>query len=100
MTDLKTTPVTIEEIDLWRESTPADYAEWDLETIGDCDGYLAILIDRMYAETARADAAEAIVNAAQCIRHWHDAGEDGMVVSSEHVRKLWQTLADYEEQKP
>ncbi len=38
----------------------------------------------------RAMAAEHA--AAECIRHWHDSGrnDEGMVVSSEHVRLLWE----------
>jgi len=37
-------------------------------------------------------ALDELVVAADCIRHWHDAMPDnsGMVVSSEHVRKLWE----------
>lgn len=62
--------------------------------------------------TARAKAAEAraaslgaqvqravkVIDAARCIQHWHDAMPDnsGMVVSAEHVRALWQALADYD----
>mgnify|MGYP000673971574 CR=1 FL=1 len=34
----------------------------------------------------------AVAEAAQCIRHWHDADNDGMVVSGEHVRILWDKL--------
>lgn len=37
------------------------------------------------------DAAK-VVTAARCIRHWHDSGSDGMVVSAEHVRALWEAL--------
>jgi predicted RNase H-like nuclease (RuvC/YqgF family) len=33
-----------------------------------------------------------VLDAASCIKHWHDSGEDGMVVSAEHVRKLWSAL--------
>ena len=38
-----------------------------------------------------AEALEKLSEAAGCIRHWHDAMKDGsgMVVSAEHVRKLW-----------
>jgi len=39
---------------------------------------------------------EAVVEAAKCIRHWHDRDGGGMVVSSEHVRKLWAALHDLE----
>jgi hypothetical protein len=38
-------------------------------------------------------AMEAVVDAAKCIRHWHDAGTDGMIVSRWHVFKLWEALA-------
>lgn len=40
-----------------------------------------------------ADAILGLVRAAECIRHWHDSGKDGMVVSAEHVRNLWEALA-------
>lgn len=33
-----------------------------------------------------------VIDAARCIRHWHDRGPDGMVVSKSHVFALWQTL--------
>jgi len=36
--------------------------------------------------------AAAVVTAARCIRHWHDSGKDGMVVSADHVRALWDVL--------
>ena len=35
-----------------------------------------------------------VADAARCIRHWHDASNDGMIVSGEHVRALWQALSD------
>jgi len=35
-----------------------------------------------------------IEDAAKRIRHWHDSEPDGMVVSSEHVRKLWAALQE------
>src|SRR6267142_619258 len=38
-----------------------------------------------------------VIEASRCIKHWHDHifanGDEGMVVSGEHVRKLWQALA-------
>ncbi len=39
-----------------------------------------------------------VIEAARCIHHWHDWGKDneGMVVSSEHVRKLWEALGEYD----
>jgi len=43
---MKTTPVTVEDIKLWQDSTPADYSQWDEETIADCDGFLTILLER------------------------------------------------------
>jgi hypothetical protein len=39
---------------------------------------------------------EAVIEAAKCIRHWHDRDPDGMIVSAEHVRKLWAALHDLE----
>ena len=36
--------------------------------------------------------------AANCINHWHDSGPDGMVVSSDHVRNLWQVLNETKSQ--
>lgn len=50
-----------------------------------------------------ADAADEIeclrkvAKAARCIHHWHDSDNDGMVVSGEHVRALWQALHDLDE---
>jgi len=39
--------------------------------------------------TERIALLEAVVEAARCIRHWHDPlNGGGMVVSSDHVRKL------------
>ena len=35
--------------------------------------------------------------AAECIRHWHDRDNGGMVVSGEHVRELWKTLKETQE---
>ena len=50
------------------------------------------------AELAHRDAQieqmQQVVKAARCIRHWHDSGKDGMVVSASHVRALWQALDD------
>jgi hypothetical protein len=40
---------------------------------------------------------EALVRAAKCIRHWHDSSNDGMIVSAEHVRNLWDALAALED---
>jgi hypothetical protein len=43
------------------------------------------------------EAMRAVIDAARCIRHWHDSSNNGMVVSGEHVRALWQSLSDYDE---
>jgi hypothetical protein len=48
---------------------------------------------------ARAKALEEaapVIEAARCIRHWHDREPDGMVVSAEHVRALWAALDQYD----
>ena len=37
--------ITPEDIQLWQESTPAEYGEWDEETIADCDAFLTIVLD-------------------------------------------------------
>jgi len=34
---------------------------------------------------------EKVIDAAKCIRHWHDSGDD-----AEHVFKLWEALHDLE----
>ena len=44
---MTTTPITPEEIQLWQESTPVDYNEWDLETVADCDAFLTIALERI-----------------------------------------------------
>lgn len=51
--------------------------------------------------------AQAVIDAARCIKHWHDTlynpktGEcEGMVVSACHVRTLWAALADFDETHP
>jgi hypothetical protein len=36
-----------------------------------------------------------VIDAASCIHHWHDRGDDGMVVSAEHVHLLWAELAEF-----
>lgn len=40
---------------------------------------------------------EKVVEAARCIRHWHDTGADGMVVSASHVFALWAALDKLDE---
>ena len=56
------------------------------------EGTTAILthIGRLEADNAE---LRAVADAADCIRHWHDSANDGMVVSAEHVHKLWGALA-------
>ena len=49
---------------------------------------------RLLAEIERLTA---IADAANKIRHWHDAPNDGMVVSAEHVRALWVALREEDE---
>ena len=44
-------------------------------------------------------AAMRVVDASRCIRHWHDAHNDGMVVSAEHVYKLWEALEAFDKVK-
>lgn len=46
----------------------------------------------------RVAALESVLEAARCIKHWHDAMPDdsGMVVSAAHVRALWQAIHDYD----
>jgi ribA/ribD-fused uncharacterized protein len=41
---------------------------------------------------AELNRMEAVIEAARCIRHWHDREPDGMVVSAQHVRILWAAL--------
>lgn len=41
----------------------------------------------------------AVIDAARCIRHWHDREPDGMVVSKSHVFALWQTLNELDKPK-
>ena len=50
-------------------------------------------IQRLRAELA---ACSAVIEAARCIRHWHDAPNEGMVVSGSHVRELWKALNNYD----
>jgi hypothetical protein len=47
---------------------------------------------------AEADRLREVLEAARCIRHWHDSMRDGsgMVVSAAHVRKLWEAIAKYD----
>jgi hypothetical protein len=82
-----------------------------LEVNGDEISGCAVNIDRatlisakslpMYKRCVIVTAAElqkieAVIEAAKCIRHWHDREPDGMIVSAEHVRQLWSALHDLE----
>lgn len=53
-------------------------------------------VKRLRAENER---LRAVVEAAKCIRHWHDREPDGMVVSAEHVRLLWVALAALDQER-
>lgn len=76
----------------------ANNREVDIGTIQggyySCEHNAAAIVAAMNSlESLLACAAqlEKLTEAASCIRHWHDAMADGsgMVVSAEHVRKLW-----------
>lgn len=45
------------------------------------------------AELAR---TREVVDAARCIRHWHDTHNGGMIVSGSHVFALWDALDKYD----
>lgn len=63
----------------------------------DCEG--SVMRALVYAHPAPATAeseALSVIEAARCIRHWHDREPDGMVVSAEHVRALWSALERYD----
>lgn len=63
-----------------------------------CDCWLsrALELARSQAELLR--SVREVIEASRCIRHWHDSGRDneGMVVSSKHVRLLWTALENYD----
>ena len=42
--------------------------------------------------------ARNVIEAARCIRHWHDTGRngEGMIVSAEKVRELWNALEKFD----
>ena len=64
----------------------------------------ARILCRMAKDTARptpdatitSTVERAVIDAARCIRHWHDTHDGGMIVSGEHVRKLWDALDRYD----
>jgi hypothetical protein len=70
------------------------------EAIGAGDGTLHGAIEYGHEEALRLRAelaaCSAVIEAARCIRHWHDAPNEGMVVSGSHVRELWKALNNYD----
>ncbi|WP_155987127.1 hypothetical protein [Thioalkalivibrio sp. ALE16] len=66
----------------------------------DGEGGLPEAIRQMAADAYRVESMQPVVEAARSIQHWHDSGEDGMVVSAEHVQALWQALADLDTSEP
>ena len=51
----------------------------------------------MTDQELREQAISRVIDASRCIRHWHDTlNGEGMVVSAEHVRLLWQALSEYD----
>jgi hypothetical protein len=68
----------------------------ELDAAWDSAEYNARRANRAEAERnelrAEIELLRRVRDAADCIKHWHDSGEDGMVVSAEHVRKLWAAL--------
>ena len=55
------------------------------------------IIADLVAARKRIYDMEKVVEAARCIRHWHDTGTDGMVVSRSHVFALWEALHNLDE---
>ena len=68
-----------------------EYGSAGFEATFDRDELTAAIIAALDFETYPRAEAEALLAAARCIRHWHDTGRDneGMIVSSKHVRELW-----------
>jgi hypothetical protein len=54
--------------------------------------------DSVIVKKEKYEKIQAVIDAAKCIRHWHDAMKDssGMVVSADAVRDLWSALHDLE----
>lgn len=55
--------------------------------VGDPNGKL--MQDELVERCRRMSA---VIDAARCVRHWHDREPDGMVVSKSHVFALWEAL--------
>lgn len=41
-------------------------------------------------------ASSSVIEAARCIRHWHDSEPGGMVVSGAHAFALWEAIDEYD----
>lgn len=55
------------------------------------------------AEERGAREMRAVLDAARCIRHWHDVempGGDGIIVSADAVRTLWSKIVEYDAVNP
>jgi hypothetical protein len=68
----------------------------NVELSGDVRHRHEIIADLVTARKRIYDM-EKVVEAARCIRHWHDNGTDGMVVSRSHVFALWEALKNLDE---
>ena len=58
--------------------------------------------DSVVVKKERYEKMQAVIDAAKCIQHWHDAMKDnsGMIVSADAVRDLWSTLHNLENDQP
>lgn len=70
----------------------------------DSEGYrrrerMSIITNRNIPHDHQIELMGEVVEAAKCVRHWHDSGKDGMVVSKKHVFKLWEALNNLEANK-
>lgn len=45
---------------------------------------------------AKLAAAEAVISASRCIKHWHDTNDGGIIVSGQHVVQLWDALEKFD----
>jgi len=91
------------EAGLWSyPSVDQDYAPEELARLGDAVRYIgpchtpAEVAALVAAARREGEAAAPVIEAARCIKHWHDREPDGMVVSAEHVRALWYALDQYD----
>lgn len=91
--------------DCWRESESvcdlqynkllAEKKELERQLAAAHDHAASMEHDCRVAE-AEAERLRPIEKAARLIRHWHDSGTSGMIVSSEKVRGLWDALHTYD----